>query len=1180
MDKNQIKVLAKVLKLNDCVLFIGSGISMWSNLPSWSGLISELIDFMKNNGLNVTLVKRELENGELLQAASYGLDKLSQEQKIDFFRRVCRVESANPSEIHKKIVQLEVPNFITTNYDRLIEKSLYKWCSNACFNVVTNKQLAEMGMLQNSRSSNFVFKPHGDIGDIDSIILTREQYRSLLEGGERHQTLEVLKHLMVSRPIVYLGFGLRDPDFMYLRDILSNIYQGNVRDHYAIMADVEKDEVEYWKKNYGIQIIGYKTQVDAQGKKTHDELLELLESIKNELEENTEQVISSAEQTLAIIRYASNFDRFIKVNPEFGLRVHPRRYALENKKIDYRYYGCIVDELLKSCEQNIILLGVPGAGKSYSMQRAANYFAKQLKEECIKEKVNLINLTIPIYIDLKQYNGDLYVMIEENFSKMISVNMLLTNCKCKLFLDSFNEMPKEYWENAKYKKDFEKTLKKIRNVSVVIGSRSMDGLTDWNYEQYLLDEIDGKTIKEEILKLGYNKELSRDLYQIVNKPFNFKYIVNKEVDINQMLSPDDFYKLLFDKLEKEFNEKFGQIDFYELLTEAAYNVMDAGNETFSAVVFTDILKRNGKNEILDEILNWMIYKQLLTVRSNGKLAFIHQSITEFLASSKLLKEYKNDHEILKEKCKNYRWDQTICFVLSISSKEIQKELIETLFEIDFGLVLGCVPYIHVNKEWVSKKCLEYILEKDIVRKKNGWRICRFLTDDMPVSESLEKDVQKIALLRNSIGGAAVKYLYKLKGPQYKNELLTLFWENYTDYNFINNYVAKILEELVDENDYEELCEIITRLEEKEDEDLDGSMASILVNLDENFVENLIVNVKDNKSISRFRKNVLSEYCYCKQTNKCFEMALRYLLNGWAEEIMFAIDCLIKSGGEDIDFSIVNKKHIDCMLEKIHDVKWTVDALTLLLERRNEYKDYVEEQIKKLNEVDAISLQYCISPNSNKFFSLFNYLVDNKEEESIVYGVGNIRGHKIVWNSHQELFEKIVEKGYLKVLDILLGSSVPVKVEGINNIAIGEVEVWLDRMLYILNNDHEEGLWKVHKLANFLCNYTTDEFKEKILSIFNERNVKYCKLIYQFLLDYFEFSIYDLSKEAIEYIYDDLKVRLWTDVWNAHFLYKIVDEEYINKVMIEMYNSAEGILKENLFNIIEMAGRSHGKRYIL
>ena len=68
--------------------------------------------------------------------------------------------------------------------------------------------------------------------------MTREQYRQLLPQGERHAALETLKMLLVARPIVYVGFGLRDPDFIYIRDILANTYKGGTRDHYAIMADV------------------------------------------------------------------------------------------------------------------------------------------------------------------------------------------------------------------------------------------------------------------------------------------------------------------------------------------------------------------------------------------------------------------------------------------------------------------------------------------------------------------------------------------------------------------------------------------------------------------------------------------------------------------------------------------------------------------------------------------------------------------------------------------------------------------------------------------------------------------------------------------------------------------------------------------------------------------------------
>ena len=250
MKKDRLKGIITALKQEDCVLFIGSGISTWSGLPSWAGLLDELADYLEECGEDSSLVKREAANGDLLQAASYGFDRLTKLQIRDFMLRACRCGKAEPQEIHKKILDLGVKCFITTNYDKLIEMGIQKWRAKKPVVVVTNRQLAEMGRISQARATDFIYKPHGDVEDVESIILTREQYRSLLLNGERHMALETLKTLMVSRPVVYMGFGLRDPDFLYIRDILSNIYQGNVRDHYAVMADVEDAEADYWRRNY------------------------------------------------------------------------------------------------------------------------------------------------------------------------------------------------------------------------------------------------------------------------------------------------------------------------------------------------------------------------------------------------------------------------------------------------------------------------------------------------------------------------------------------------------------------------------------------------------------------------------------------------------------------------------------------------------------------------------------------------------------------------------------------------------------------------------------------------------------------------------------------------------------------------------------------------------------------
>ena len=145
-----------------------------------------------------------------------------------------------------------------------IKESLRRWQPAHPFQVVTNRQPFEEAILSKPGRS-ILFKPHGDVGDIGSIVLTREQYRKLLEGGDWKHTLETLKTLLVTRRVVYLGSRLRDPDFLLLRDVLANTWKGGTRDHYAIMADVGDGEMRYWRRNYGIDLVSYQTLARPDG---------------------------------------------------------------------------------------------------------------------------------------------------------------------------------------------------------------------------------------------------------------------------------------------------------------------------------------------------------------------------------------------------------------------------------------------------------------------------------------------------------------------------------------------------------------------------------------------------------------------------------------------------------------------------------------------------------------------------------------------------------------------------------------------------------------------------------------------------------------------------------------------------------------------------------------------------
>jgi hypothetical protein len=98
--------LREVLAQEDTVLFVGAGISSWSGLPSWTGFIEELARFVEASGASADLVRAEAQRGDLLQAASYGFDKLTKPQIGEFIRKTCKYGIAKPQEIHRKLVLL------------------------------------------------------------------------------------------------------------------------------------------------------------------------------------------------------------------------------------------------------------------------------------------------------------------------------------------------------------------------------------------------------------------------------------------------------------------------------------------------------------------------------------------------------------------------------------------------------------------------------------------------------------------------------------------------------------------------------------------------------------------------------------------------------------------------------------------------------------------------------------------------------------------------------------------------------------------------------------------------------------------------------------------------------------------------------------------------------------------
>jgi len=611
--------------------------------------LEELSNYVDSQGLSAEIIRKELKANDLLQAASYGIDLLTKPQVAEFMQLACRVETASPHEIHKEIISLGPSCFITTNYDQLLERSFSKWQPDKHIRVITNNQVTETANIIQARSSSFIFKPHGDIDDSESIILTREHYRKL--SSDKPSVLSALSTLLASRPVVFLGFGLRDLDFLYVKDILANIYKGGAIDHYAVMPDISEQERSYWRKNFGIHILSYASNKDGSG---HEQLLSILQYLNEKAKEaivetNSKKNLSAGytpEKILAIARYSANIVHSANIQNESHV---PLRISLERKdgfkggfsQLDAFDYS-EVENFLEKYKQNAIIIGGPGSGKSYSLRRVLYKIAQNVQNACLQNEFDIAKFDFPIYLDLKLYDGDIFEMINQILPPDFSLGDLSGFNTIKFFLDSYNELPNIYSDNGKFQDDLSKLLTTFNNSSTIIASRFAEGLNNLNYPVYQIESIDYGFIEKQLNILNFQlpDQFRREIINLLQRPLFYRLYQEQKITLSSEMTPVDIYKSFVGRVSSELNYALNiDISLDGLFKPLAYEILNNGIETFSlndleAVFAEFFLKNNSVETSSNDVINWLISRDFIIPSPNLRLSFFHQSVTEYFAAQR------------------------------------------------------------------------------------------------------------------------------------------------------------------------------------------------------------------------------------------------------------------------------------------------------------------------------------------------------------------------------------------------------------------------------------------------------------------------------------------------------------------------------------------------------------------
>jgi hypothetical protein len=188
--------LGEKARRGQLAVFIGAGVSAAAGLPTWEQLLDELAGRSGLDGeLRAGLAKLPPQDSAALLARELGREQLEAYVKERF-------GPASYALAHALIADLPVQEFVTTNYDPLVELAAAD----------IGRRVQVLPFEEAVPGAPWLLKLHGDAAHPESVVLTREEY--LQFGDSRAALAGVLHSLLLTRHVLFVGTSMLDDDLV------------------------------------------------------------------------------------------------------------------------------------------------------------------------------------------------------------------------------------------------------------------------------------------------------------------------------------------------------------------------------------------------------------------------------------------------------------------------------------------------------------------------------------------------------------------------------------------------------------------------------------------------------------------------------------------------------------------------------------------------------------------------------------------------------------------------------------------------------------------------------------------------------------------------------------------------------------------------------------------------------
>lgn len=215
------------LEEDNVAIFAGAGLSSSAGYVNWKELLRPLADELS---LDID------EEQDLVGVAQYylnenGRNRISQQLMDEI------ATAKQPTTNHQILSRLPIKTYWTTNYDKLVEKSL-EGAGKIVDVKYTNNHLA----VTKKKRDAIVYKMHGDIDHPDTAILTKDDYEKYPLKMKPYIT--ALSGDLVSKTFLFIGFSFTDPNLDYIMSRVKAYFEEHQRQHYCIFKQCHEHEFE------------------------------------------------------------------------------------------------------------------------------------------------------------------------------------------------------------------------------------------------------------------------------------------------------------------------------------------------------------------------------------------------------------------------------------------------------------------------------------------------------------------------------------------------------------------------------------------------------------------------------------------------------------------------------------------------------------------------------------------------------------------------------------------------------------------------------------------------------------------------------------------------------------------------------------------------------------------------